>query len=185
MEKQGITSGQLKKLHTLLHKSGLMEQKAGMVSSYSGGRTASSRELTAAEANALIRFLVQNNERQKLIRRIWHLAFECGIIYGAGKLDMNINAGKLDLFCKTRGTVKKPLSEQNVSELKRTHRQFECIYRHCKDKQQRDRHIEDLREGLRVCAHNEEYEQCSILQNELESITNKPKRKRHERVFVE
>lgn len=185
MEKKSITVGQLKKLHTMLHKTGLTEHKAALVCSHSGGRTASSRELTAAEANALIRFLVRNDERQKLVSRIWYLAFECGIIYGSGDLDMSINTGKLDLFCKTRGTVKKPISVQDLSELKRTHRQFEGIYRRCQQKRQKDRYIEELQEGIRICTDNEEYEKSSILKKELDTITNKSKRKSNERVFVE
>lgn len=185
MKHNGITPGQLKKLHTLLNQAGLMKHKAELVYSYSGGRTTSSRELTSAEVKALIGYLESNDERQKTIRCIWRLAFDCGIIYGSDSLDMSINAGKLDMFCKTRGTVKKALSAQSPAELKRTHRQFESIYKRSQERKQREQYIEDLREGLRICNENEEYEKSSILHKELELLTNKTKKKRNERIFVE
>ena len=184
MKSNGITPGQLKKLHTLLNQAGLMKHKAELVYSYSGGRIASSRELTSTEARALIAYLDSNDERRKIIRCIWRLAFDCGIIYDSDDLDMSINAGKIDVFCKTRGTVKKALSIQNLSELKRTHRQFESIYKRCQEKKQKEQYIEDLREALRICTENEEYEKSSILYKELELITTKPKGKRNERVSI-
>ena len=184
MKHNGITPGQLKKLHTLLHQAGLMEHKAELVYSYSGGRTTSSRELTSPEVKALIGYLESNNERQRIVRCIWRLAFECGMIYGSGSMDMRINAGKIDVFCKTRGAVKKPLSAQSLLELKRTHRQFESIYRRSQETQQKNQYIEDLRESLRICTENEEYEKSSILLKELELMTNKSKNRKNERVFI-
>ncbi len=184
MRNSAITTGQLKKIHTLLNQAGLMKHKAELVYSYSGGRTTSSRELTSTEAKALIVRLDSNDERQKTIRCIWRLAFECGIVYGSDDLNMNINSGKLDAFCKTRGTVKKALSAQSLEELKRTHRQFESIYKRSQDRKRKDQYIEDLREGLRVCTENEEYEKSSILHKELELLTNKTNKKRNERIFI-
>lgn len=185
MEKKSITVGQLKKLHTLLRQVGLMEHKAELVYGYSGGRTTSSRELTVSEAKDLIAYLDRNDERQRIIRCIWRVAFDCGIIYGSDEMNMRINAGKIDLFCKTRGTVKKSLAAQSLAELKRTHRQFESIRRSNRDRQMKSQYVEDLREGLRICTDNEEYEKSAVLRKELELMTQNKKKHRYERISIE
>lgn len=182
MAKRGITAGQLKILHTLLNQAGLMQHKPEIVYSYSGGRTISSRELTAAEAKEMITYLKGNSERQRIIKCIWRLAFDCGMIYGSDDMSMRINTGKIDLFCKNRGSVKKPISSQSLGELKRTHRQFESIFKRHIEKLEKERYIDDLRESLEACSKNEEYEKCFILQRELETQTTKRKRQKYERI---
>ncbi|MBD5346188.1 MAG: hypothetical protein HDR92_09600 [Bacteroides sp.] len=172
-----ITPQQLKMVHMLLHQTGLASWKKELIHSFSGGRTTSSRELTAEEAKSLINRLKENSEKESLIRRIWYLAYESGIIYDAGDEDIRLNAGKIDLFCKMNGTVKKSLTDQTLAELKRTHRQFEAINRRCKEKQDREQYIADLQEGILICSRNEDYEACAILRKMLDEETM-PKRKR-------
>ena len=38
-----------------------------------------------------------------------------------------MNIAKINMFCRERGTVKKNISEMNLTELKKTKRQFEAI----------------------------------------------------------
>ena len=183
MEKSSITPGQLKMMHTLLQRQGLMENKPELVCGFSGGRTTSSRELTAAEAKEMIAYLKGDSQRLGIIKCIWRLAFDCGMIYGSEEMDMRINAGRIDLFCKTRGTVKKPISSQSLAELKRTHRQFESICRSHMEKCRKEQYIDSLRECMKICTENQEYEKSQILKEELKKQTSK--RKRHERISIE
>lgn len=181
MTEKAITPKQLKMVHTLLSQTGLMDWKAEIIHSFSGGRTTSSRELTATEAKNLINRLLENEERNKLVKRIWHVAYEVGMIF-RGNEDMRINAGKINLFCKTNGTVKKPIECQDMAELKRTHRQFEAIHRQYKAKQAKEQHIAVLREYINIFAAMEDYEACIILKGELDSLTHKQRRQKNERI---
>lgn len=70
----------MKKIHTLLRQLGLMERKPEIVHGFTQGRTESSRDMTLSEAKALIEWLEGSKERTNVIRRIWHLAYEMGII---------------------------------------------------------------------------------------------------------
>lgn len=124
---QKITTAQNAKLHTLLSQLGLMDCKKDLLLHYTSGRTDSARELTMEEARDLISQLAAKDPRQRHIKAIWHLAHRAGIIYGDSAEDNQINAAKLNLFLKSRGTVKKELRSMNLDELKKVHRQFEGI----------------------------------------------------------
>lgn len=182
MTDRPITPQQLKMVHVLLHQTGLTSWKKELIHSFSGGRTTSSRELTADEAKALIKRLAENTERESLIKRIWYLAYESGIIYDSEDEDIRINAGKIDLFCKMNGTVKKSLSDQTLAELKRTHRQFEAINRRYKERQGKEQYIADLQEGIRICSSNEDYETCAILQRMLDKEVTPQRKRKNERI---
>lgn len=127
-----ITSAQIKKIHVLLNERGLMDEKRNFMHQVSNGRTQSTKELTANEARYLISYLLgekdQTKKIQAVFRAIYFLAFEMGIIYGETDEDYHMNIAKLNMFCRERGTVKKNLTEQNLIEMRKTHRQFEAMY---------------------------------------------------------
>ena len=110
-----ITSPQLKKIHTLLNKTGLMNYKSELCFSFSHGRTQSSRELTVIEAKEFIEYLSQKDDSVRIIRAIWHLSYRMNIIYPGGYDEKEMNAAKLDLFCRSKGVVKKAIRERKKS----------------------------------------------------------------------
>lgn len=175
-----ITYPQLKKIHTLLGQMGIMERKPDIVHSLTEGRTKSSREMTLQEAKALIEWLEGTQERKSTLRRIWHLAYEMGIILPGDQDETAMNAAKLDIFCKERGTVKKNISDQSVKELKRTAKQFEAMYGKHVQKQTRLAMLEKLREELEKNIASENYEEAARIKAmiEIQNGQSKTKRKR-------
>lgn len=165
-----ITPAQLKMIHTLLGKLDLMERKKDLVYSFSHGRTESSRELTISEAKEFIDFLKRSEDTQRLISSIWYLAYEMKIISGSGSEQNRMNAAKLDMFCKSRGTVKKNLREQNYTELKKTHRQFEAMYKKHLQKQNIAQSLAKLEREMKECIAVENYERCIVLKREIERL---------------
>lgn len=128
-----VTTAQIKKIHVLLQQKGLMEEKETMVNAISEGRAKSTKELSCYEAKRLIAFLIdENSEIQMKINNtyiaIWRLAWNMGIIYGETDDDYEMNKAKLNMFCRARGSVKKNLTEMNLPELQKIHRQFEAMY---------------------------------------------------------
>lgn len=128
-----ISAAQIRLVYTLLDEQGLTEEKETMVHSISDGRTTSVRELNGMEAKLLIDRLKNtegDTEKRKVeFRAIYGLAWKIGIIYGDTDDDYRMNIAKLNMFCRERGTVKKNLTEQNLAEMRKTHRQFEAIYK--------------------------------------------------------
>lgn len=132
-----ITKAQITKIHVLLNQKGLIAEKRSIIHSVSNGRTESSKELTSNEAIYLIGFLSEDTDREKkraLFSAIYGLAWQMGIIYGDTDEDYQMNKAKLNVFCRERGTVKKNLSEQNLLEMRKTHRQFEAMLKKHKQK---------------------------------------------------
>ena len=135
-----ISKAQIAKIHVLLQQQGLMDEKASIVYSVSNGRTESTKELTCHEGRQMIGMLAteQDNteadKRKAIFKAIYGLAWHMGIIYGNTKEDYHMNLAKLNVFCRQRGTVKKNLTEQNLIEMCRTHRQFEAMSRNYKRK---------------------------------------------------
>ena len=128
-----VTPAQIKKVHVLLHLKGLMEEKESLVKSLTSGRTCSTKELTLSEAKYMISFLsgqgdVLAESKLNVYKAIWKIAWIMGIIYGETDDDCQMNKAKLNMFCRQRGTVKKNLSEMDIYELKKTHRQFKAMY---------------------------------------------------------
>ena len=136
-EYKPITKAQITKIHVLLNQRGLMGEKRSIIHSVSNGRTVSSKELTSSEAAYLINFLVEDEDEEKkkaLFKVIYALAWQMGIIYGNTDEDYQMNKAKLNMFCRERGTVKKNLSSQNLLEMRKTHRQFEAMFKKYKVK---------------------------------------------------
>ena len=123
---------QIAKIHTLLTKLGLIDDKKSIVMSYSNDRTDSTKELFASEAKRLITVLSEYDPQERMKTLIFSLAYQEGIIYGASGEDKKINAAKLNLFLKERGSVKKELNAMSYPELIKVHRQFEAIVKSVK-----------------------------------------------------
>lgn len=165
-----ITPAQLKLIHTLLGQLDLTDQKADMVYSFSNGRTESSRELHLTEAKEVIEYLKGRDASSRIIKAIWYLARQTNIISGNTWEDNKMNAAKLDLFCKERGTVKKPVGEQSLKELKKTQQQFEMIFKRHNQRQANLLNIQKLKSEIRKEARTENYERCAELKRELELL---------------
>lgn len=148
-----ISKPQLTKIHVLLAQAGLMADKKQIVANFSNNRTQSSRELSFDEAKRLITSLSEHSPMERIKSIIFSLAYKSGIIYGTGIDDKKINAAKLNLFLKERGTIKKELNQMNYTELVRTHRQFWAIARTANasmDKKQAEKLVISLLEELNL-----------------------------------
>ena len=142
---------QLSKIHVLLNKLGLTDQKAEIMYNFSNGRTQSSKELTADEARRLISSLCEYDPQERLKSLIFSLGYQSGILYGSTSTDKKINVAKLNLFLKERGAVKKELNAMNYTELIRTHRQFEAIVKsvqNSQDNKQAEQAVKQLLDEL-------------------------------------
>lgn len=168
-----ITAAQLRMLHVQLRNSGIISEKKEIISEYTNGRTDSSRELTINEANDLLRALCRNDSRQNEIKAIWHLAYEMGFIYGSSRDDRKMNSAKLDSFCLSRGTVKKPINKQSLIEVRRTHRQFERMYSTFCAKKSKSNRIAQIEKLIAELSEKEDYESCANLKKELNQLKTK------------
>ena len=150
---QYASKPQISKIHVLLNKLGLMDDKRSIVLSYSNDRTESSKELYFDEAKRLIGVLSEYDPQERMKSLIFSLAYQCGIIYGSTNEDKKINAAKLNLFLKERGAIKKELNTMTYPELVKTHRQFEAIVsntRKSRDKKSADRVVTLLLDELNI-----------------------------------
>jgi len=126
-----ITKAQLKKMHVLLNRVGIMHIKRKIVEEYSLGRVTSSKDLTKKEASDIIRQLEYSLKWQETRNKIFKIAIETGVIWWDFELDKEddelVIYEQLNLFMKRRGTIKKDIDEMDLSELNRVHRQFLAI----------------------------------------------------------
>ena len=129
---QPVLPNQITKLHILLNKLGMIDEKRFIVYQLTEGRTQSTKDLTYDEAASLIKSLSDYvpAERQKSL--IFSLAYKAGLICGDTPEDKRMNTAKLNAFLVERGAVKKPLNEMTYDELVLTHRQFEGMLKNVK-----------------------------------------------------
>ena len=134
---------QNRKLHLLLNKAGLMEEKPELVSFYTNGRTSSSRELSFQEAEKLIRYLesitqgktapTPADKADKMRKKVISVCYELGWIEPSDEPEeRRINMAVIDSFLKQRGYLKKPLNDFTEKELPRLVTQFKQILEHSK-----------------------------------------------------
>lgn len=125
------TIQQHNRLFAMLRKLGIdTEGRAELVHSFSKGRTASSRELSIKEANALLSHLqvmVKDSDKSadKMRKKIIHYARLMGWEQQNGKADMQ----RLESFILDKGVIKKPLNNFTAKELPQLVSQFESIYK--------------------------------------------------------
>lgn len=147
------TKPQIAKINILINQLGFKDQKADIILEACGGRTDSSKALSIDEARLLLIRLSEYSPLEKLKSIILSLAYRCGIIYGDTKEDKRINVAKLNMFLKTRGTVKKELNQMSYNELLRTHRQFEAILKSVNNsslKKEADKAVKNLLEEMNL-----------------------------------
>lgn len=147
------TKPQISKIHVLLTKLGMIEDKKEIVKTVTAGRTESTKELLFNEARHLIKDLAEHSPDERMKSLIFSLAYQCGIIYGSTNEDKKINAAKLNLFLRERGAVKKELNAMSYHELRKTHSQFEAILRNTKksrDNKQAQKVVGDLLQELNL-----------------------------------
>lgn len=124
---------QNKQLHTLLSATGLMPQKASLVSAFSNGRSESSKDLSFDEAKDMIDFLqdqrksVVGEAANKMRRKVISLAYEMRWAK-SGQWATALLA--IDNFCKgEHGIYKKELQMHTYKELVMVVTQFESMYK--------------------------------------------------------
>jgi hypothetical protein len=131
-KQQKITPDQLKIIHVLLNKNGLIEHKAEIIHEYSQGRCTSSRSLSFNEAKALIAHLntyspptPKGGVRQhKSKLKILSMAHELGWELPGGKIDMV----RLNEWCIKYGHQHCPLDKYQDDDLPMLVTQFEKMY---------------------------------------------------------
>lgn len=133
-----VTNEQLRAIHAALHGKGLLENKREMVSSFTNGRSDSSKDLTHDEAAELLRSLndykPKEDPRDKMIRSIIAMAREMGVVSRESRVGTNgviewkSNYDKLNEWMLTKSTCKKPLREYTYAELPKLVTQYRAIY---------------------------------------------------------
>lgn len=135
--KKPLSPAQLKKIQTMFTKLGFEpEDKQGIISTLTKGRATSTKDITIEEAKILINYLMGKTDQKKeayqtecrdIVKQIYHLSYEVGMSYGDTPEDKLMNCAKINKFCRERGTVKKNITEMNLTELKKTKKQFEAM----------------------------------------------------------
>lgn len=135
--KKLLSPAQLKKIQTMFTKLGFEpEDKQGIISTLTKGRATSTKDITIEEAKILINYLMGKTDQKKeayqaecrdIVKQIYHLSYEVGMSYGDTPEDKLMNCAKINKFCRERGTVKKNITEMNLTELKKTKKQFEAM----------------------------------------------------------
>lgn len=127
-----MNTQQNKQLHALLAQTGLKAHKESLVLGYTNGRSESSRDLTAQEADALIRYLsaqakpedADDKMRKKMIHYARQMGWEIEVPRGR-KADIE----RLNNWCIHYGQYHKPLMEHDTAELTRLLSQFDAVYK--------------------------------------------------------
>jgi len=131
-----IQPSQKRRLHLLLNLTRLMWQKQSLISSFTGGRTEHSSQMTDKEAEALISYLQdqgQDNDKDEINKRMDKMRKKLlSYVYEmrwAAPGDWTTALQKIDEFCTGKhGRFKKPLQKHSYEELVQVVTQFGQIY---------------------------------------------------------
>lgn len=141
---KNITAAQLKALHTWFSRQGWdADRRHDFISTYTDGRTCSTRELTLREAADLLTRLgrEQNEltrnmlrcEARALLRSIYYLSLRIPFLnqgFDSGsKDDFEMNKAKLNLWARRYTKCRKDVTRMDLDELRETKRQLEAIVR--------------------------------------------------------
>ena len=135
-----ISPQQLKALHATFHTMGYDDDdRHDFIAQYTGGRTASTRELTFDEARNMLEQLNGKCSRQRqeearaLCRSIYALSMKISFLnkdFGnATREDFEMNKAKINVFCRQRTKFRKNLTVMTLDELKDVKKQLEAIAR--------------------------------------------------------
>lgn len=133
------TAKQLQSIHAALHIKGLLRHKREMVSSFTNGRSESSRDMSFEEAADMLASLndhVPDNERKnKMVRHIIAMAHEMGWISESvvvsresGVLQKKKDYSRLHGWVEKYGYLKKPLGKYSYAELPTLVTAFKNVY---------------------------------------------------------
>lgn len=127
------TTQQLKKFFALLKNNGLTEHRASIISTFTNGRTRSSRDLTRKEIAGIIDHLDMQDPCRKMRRKVYAIAHELDWIppHNGNEAEKKINQAVIDRFLKNRGVHKKNLRDYTCAELPALVSQFESIKKKC------------------------------------------------------
>lgn len=137
-----VTTAQIRKIHTMLGKIGYdSKDKEDLIARLTSNRTTSTKELTRSEAKYLIDLLSGKNEQKderaiNILRSIYKMACDLGMCYGDTWEDRQMNIAKINMFCRDKGIVKKNITAQNLTELRKTQKQFFAMCRNNNNKKQ-------------------------------------------------
>lgn len=111
-----------------------------MIYTETDGRTSSSADISMSEACSIIRKLkgdqtpaeiARDAEKKNILGRIYaaslHIKQINGQFVSDDETEKRINYGKINNFLMKSGAVKKPITRQNLEELKETFKQFKSI----------------------------------------------------------
>lgn len=137
-----IQPRQIKKLHTLLNKLDLMDQKLELIHHYTNRRTQSSRSMTYHEACNLIEALEEQTNgssdsltgRDRMVRKMMYYGYLLGYDKPrAGQSSMpakKICFANVDAWCKSdKCSIKKSIRDMDNTELNKALSQFEMMYK--------------------------------------------------------
>jgi len=124
------TTKQSNRLHGLLGKLGLMDEKASLVLEYTMDRTSKSSEMNQHECQHLIQFLESNAPKSatyvkldKMRKKIIAICYDLKWTKDSGGIDMI----RINNFCITRGHKKVELNQYKLDELPKLIHQFERV----------------------------------------------------------
>lgn len=135
---KNISPQQLKALHAAFHRIGMDDDaRHDCISSFTEGRTQSSKDLSFDEARRLIASLnvdqaeKAREEAKKLVKAIFGLSFQISFLNKGFNNDteeeFNMNKAKLNMFARSKSASHKNVSEMYPSELKAFKKQLEAI----------------------------------------------------------
>lgn len=135
---KNISPQQLKALHAAFRRIGMDDDaRHDCISSFTEGRTQSSKDLSFDEARRLIASLNEDQaekareEAKKLVKAIFGLSFQISFLNKGfnndTEVELKMNIAKLNVFARTKSASHKNVSEMYPSELKAFKKQLEAI----------------------------------------------------------
>lgn len=158
MDNKPITPKQIQLISVLIHKQGLTAHKVEIIEGVSGGRTSSTKGMTAAEASDLIAHLTKTssdmNVSSKLMKKLFAMAFEMGWspkekrVQPDGSIKEITNYSRLHGWVEKYGYLKKPLRNYTYNELPKLVTIFELkIYKPYLEKFNKEQSVENQKEN--------------------------------------
>lgn len=133
-----ISPQQMKALHATFHRIGMdADARHDCISTFTDGRTQSSKELSFDEARRLLASLnedqveIARKEAKKLVKAIFGLSFQISFLNKGFANDtqeeFEMNKAKLNMFARNKSASHKNVTEMYLSELKAFKKQLEAI----------------------------------------------------------
>ena len=135
---KAISPQQMKALHATFHRIGMDDDaRHDCISSFTDGRTQSSKELSFDEARRLLASLNEDQaekareEAKKLVKAIFCLSFQISFLNKGYTNDtqeeFQMNIAKLNVFARSKSASHKNVSKMYLSELRAFKKQLEAV----------------------------------------------------------